>query len=235
MTAATACIPAQLQLQALDSAGAQQWPCVADNEIPPLPPGQLATEPLRLAWNTAHADSAAPGPHAGTPAAVLIALLPDGKNTAAPLCLLTQRAQHLRHHAGQISFPGGSLEPGESAQAAALREAEEETGLNSGSVEVLGALPGYSTITGFAITPFVALAAMPPHWQPAPGEVESVLLLPLADLLNPAYRRRHRAERGGKVYEFFSVTLGEYFIWGATAALLRSLHAWLLRAAALAA
>lgn len=214
----------------LDTERARGWPAVADDALPALPSYALQKDFLRgVSYSRL---TAAPTERGGSvAAAVLIAFLPGEDGL---LCLLTQRSRHLRHHAGQISFPGGALEAGETAQAAALREAEEETGLPARNVEILGALPGYSTVTGFAITPIVALAERPERWQIAPGEVESVLLLPLSDLLSPAYRRRHQAEwngEGGRQrHEFFSVTLGEHFVWGATAALLRSLHQCLLMA-----
>ncbi|MEM6973707.1 MAG: CoA pyrophosphatase [Pseudomonadota bacterium] len=138
--------------------------------------------------------------------------------------VLTVRARHLKHHAGQISFPGGKLEPSDpSPLAAALREAEEEIALPPDAVEVIGAMDSYLTATAFRVSPFVGL--VPPQWRarPDPSEVDEVFECPLDFLMNPANRRRdHRLAGGGRRY-FYAMPWGEYYIWGATAGMLKSL------------
>lgn len=138
--------------------------------------------------------------------------------------VLTRRAGHLPHHAGQIAFPGGKVEPGDrSPLETALREADEEIGLGRDMVEVLGTLDPYLTSTGFRITPFVG--AVDPRWRPFPdaGEVEEVFEVPLDYLMDPANRERHRHERDGLVRHYYAMPWRDYFIWGATAGMLKGL------------
>ncbi len=120
-------------------------------------------------------------------AAVLVALL---DRPAGPTLLFTRRAAALPHHAGEISFPGGGLEPGESPEAGALREAQEEVGLAPDAAEILGRLDDLLSIARFTVTPVVAAVASPPaSFMPRPGEVEETFELPLERLLDPALRR----------------------------------------------
>ncbi len=155
------------------------------------------------------------------PAAVLCPIVPrDG----ALHVVLTRRAGHLPHHAGQIAFPGGKVEPGDrSPLDTALREADEEIGLGPDMVEVLGTLDPYLTSTGFRITPFVG--AVDPHWRPFPdpGEVEEVFEVPLDFLMDPANRQRRPYERGGVTRHYYAMPWGDYYIWGATAGMLKGL------------
>lgn len=162
-------------------------------------------------------------------AAVLVPLVsrPQGLQV-----LLTRRTEHLRDHAGQISFPGGRSEPEDAdAVATALREAEEEVGLARDQVEVIGCLPLYTTITRFEVTPVVALVA-PGHVLKLDAfEVAEAFEVPLAFLMNPAHHRRHVFEQGGTARQFLSMPwvapedpAREYFIWGATAAMLRNFY-----------
>lgn len=148
--------------------------------------------------------------------------------------LLTQRTEHLSNHPGQVSFPGGRAEPDDAdAAATALREAEEEIGLASADVEVLGAMPTYTTGSGFIITPVVGLVRPSATLRADPFEVAAVFEVPLAFLMDPANHRRHAIEVEGVRREFFSMPWkgldeqGEprrFFIWGATAAMLRNLY-----------
>jgi 8-oxo-dGTP pyrophosphatase MutT (NUDIX family) len=177
------------------------------------------------------------------PAAVLIPLVwrPDGAEQGlTPRVLLTQRTEHLKKHAGQISFPGGRAEPGdESLVATALRETEEEVGLPPGRVEVLGSLPAYITGTGFEVTPVVGLIEAEAHERdalhltPDAGEVASVFEVPLSFLMNPAHHQRHAVDYQGRALSYFSMPwrpqpgVPEYFIWGATAAMLRNFYRFL--------
>ncbi len=166
-------------------------------------------------------------------ASVLIALVPRDEITV----LLTQRTDHLTDHAGQISFPGGRVEPTDAdAAATALREAHEEIGLEAAYVDVLGSLPTYTTGTGFIVTPVVALVRPGFALEPEPFEVAEVFEVPLAFLMDPANHRRHAVEIRGARREFLSIPWDgvdeagrprRYFIWGATAAMLRNFYRFL--------
>jgi len=156
-----------------------------------------------------------------TPAAVLfpIVLRESGQTV-----LLTQRTAHLRDHAGQISFPGGRVEAEDvSPSHTALRETEEEIGLPRERIEIIGFLPEYRTGTGFRVTPVVALVRPPFELQADPFEVAEVFEVPLAFLLDPANHQRHSMHYRGALRNYFAMPYGEYFIWGATAGMIRSL------------
>jgi 8-oxo-dGTP pyrophosphatase MutT (NUDIX family) len=156
------------------------------------------------------------------PAAVLVALVDRGDGLQV---LLTRRHEQLRHHAGQISFPGGRIEADDAGPvAAALREAHEEVGLAPALVEPLGFLDPFVTITGFHVMPVVAL--IQPGFVPAPdpGEVDEVFEAPLDFLLDPASERNFEAEFAGRVRRIVEMQYGAYRIWGATAAMLVNLR-----------
>jgi len=150
-------------------------------------------------------------------AAVLVGLIerPDG-----PVVLLTERAAHLTHHPGQISFPGGSLGADETPIDAALREAAEEVGLASAQAQLLGTLPAQMTGSGFSVAPVVALLA--DDFEPVadPAEVASVFELPLSTMTLPGRRQRTAHERRGTRFESEEFHWMEYRIWGATAHIL---------------
>lgn len=150
-------------------------------------------------------------------AAVLVPILP----APAAGVLLTKRNAHLSSHAGQVSFPGGRIDPGDaSAEDAALREAQEEIGLDPGAVELIGRLPDYVTGTGFLITPVLALVDPEPRLRISPDEVEQAFQLPLAVLLDPAAPQRKRAHFRGRWREFWVWPHPDHYIWGATAGIL---------------
>lgn len=156
-----------------------------------------------------------------TPAAVLVPIV---LRNAGHTVLLTQRTAHLRDHAGQISFPGGRVEAEDvSPSHTALRETEEEIGLSRERIEIVGFLPEYRTGTGFRVTPVVALVRPPFDLQPDPFEVAEVFEVPLAFLLDPANHQRHSLHYRGALRNYFAMPYGEYFIWGATAGMIRSL------------
>ncbi|WP_334157510.1 CoA pyrophosphatase [Oryzomicrobium sp.] len=155
------------------------------------------------------------------PAAVLFPIV---RHDAGPSVLLTQRTPHLSAHAGQISFPGGQVEPEDPTLLdTALRETEEEIGLPRSAVEVLGYLPEYFTVTGFRITPVVGLLTPPFDLVPDAREVDEVFEVPLAFLLDPANRQRHAREWQGRQRYYYALPYGERYIWGATAGMIVAL------------
>ncbi|MFM2042158.1 MAG: hypothetical protein RLY86_734 [Pseudomonadota bacterium] len=138
--------------------------------------------------------------------------------------LLTQRTAHLAAHAGQISFPGGGVEPDDTGpEDTALRETEEEVGLTRERVEVLGYLDTYITRTGFRVTPVVALIRPPFILNPDPYEVAEVFEVPLPFILDPASRRRESREYKGALRHFWVFPYQDRYIWGATAGMLVNL------------
>ena len=155
-------------------------------------------------------------------AAVLVPLVMRAQGVTV---LLTQRTAHLNDHAGQIAFPGGKVESHDvDYVATALRETEEETGLSRSFIEVLGGLPRYVTGSGFAINPITALVRPGFSLAPDAQEVADVFEVPLAFLTDPANYRLHKATLSdGTTRQYYSVPWQQYFIWGATAAMLRGL------------
>ena len=154
------------------------------------------------------------------PAAVLVAIT----RRPEPGVILTLRREHLRHHAGQIAFPGGRLDPDDAdAAAAALREAEEEIALDPAEVEVWGAADPYLTITGFAVTPIVGSVAPDLPLTPHEHEVAAVFEAPLAFLLDPANQRPVTKEYRGAMRTYHEINWQGRQIWGATAAMLVNL------------
>ena len=158
------------------------------------------------------------GPGPRRPAAVLLGLVARPRE---PHIILTQRTAHLRDHAGQISLPGGRLEPGDNGPAdAALREASEEIGLVPAKVELLGGLHHYDTITGFRIHPIVGWIEPPVELTPDPYEVAEVFELPLSFALDPRNHRRDSYDRNGERRHFYVLPYQDRYIWGATAGIL---------------
>lgn len=162
-----------------------------------------------------------------TPAAVLVPIVLREKE---PTVLLTRRTDHLHHHPGQVSFPGGRVEAHDvSPMDTALRETEEEIGLVREKVELLGCLPQYRTGTGFDVTPVVGLVSPPLDLALDAFEVAEAFEVPLSFLLDHANHRLQSVEVRGVSREYYAMPYGDYFIWGATAGMLVSLHRFLLR------
>lgn len=168
--------------------------------------------------------------HAGPPRPAAV-LVPIVLHAAGPAVLLTQRTVHLRQHSGQVAFPGGRYEPADRTPVrTALREAQEEVGLDPTRVEVIGRLPEYLTGTGFQVTPVVGLIAPDFEVRPDPQEVAEVFEVPLGFLMDPRHHQRRLIEVAGVRRVFWAMpwrpdpAAGEYFIWGATAAMLRNLY-----------
>lgn len=170
------------------------------------------------------ADADAVQPDAATARRAAAVLIPVIMRPALTV-LFTRRADHLSTHAGQISFPGGRIDPDDAdAPTAALREAEEEIALSRSAVEPLGTLARYSTATGYEITPLLAL--VPASFVPKPSaeEVAETFEVPLAFLMTPAnFRRDVKTWRGERRY-FYAISYEHHYIWGATAGILRNMY-----------
>ena len=172
-----------------------------------------------------------------TPASAAV-LLPLVMHEQGLTLLLTRRTAHLREHAGQISFPGGRVEPEDgSAVATALRETEEEIGLAREHIEIIGELPIYTTVTAFQVTPVVALVRPGFELTLDEFEVAEAFEVPLQFLMTPAHHQRHLFSFEGGQRQFLSMPwrgpdstgqTHDYFIWGATAAMLRNLYRLLI-------
>lgn len=155
------------------------------------------------------------------PASVLLGIV---LRESGPSVLLTQRTAHLKDHAGQISLPGGRVEPQDASPAeTALRETQEEIGLSSTHIEIVGYLPEYRTSTGFRVTPVVAVVTPPFELSPDPFEVAEIFEVPLSFLLDSANHQQHTAYHRGKLRHYTAMPYGEHFIWGVTAGIIISL------------
>jgi 8-oxo-dGTP pyrophosphatase MutT (NUDIX family) len=156
------------------------------------------------------------------PAAVLVPLVDRPEGLAV---MLTKRTAHLAHHPGQISFPGGRLEPEDKGDftVCALRETEEETGLDRGKVRLLGRLDDYVTGTGFIITPLVGIIDPPFTLEPDSFEVAEVFEVPLDFILDQANHQLESREVRGFQRPFWALRWQQYLIWGATAGILVNL------------
>ncbi len=158
-------------------------------------------------------------------AAVLVPLI---DRTDGMTVLLTHRTTHLANHAGQVSFPGGRVDGGDvDLEDTALRETQEEIGLDPTHVRIIGRLDIYLTRTGFAVTPVVGLIEPPFELAPDPFEVAEVFEVPLSFLLDPANHRLCSCEFEGTTRFFYAMPYGRHYIWGATAGMLMNLYEFL--------
>ena len=156
------------------------------------------------------------------PAAVLVGIVARDEGATV---LLTQRASHLRQHSGQIAFPGGKIDESDgSPVAAAMREAQEEIGLNARHIEPIGFLDDYFTGTGFRVVPVVAIVSPPFELSINRDEVDDVFEVPVEFLMEPKNHLLHEREAGGVSRRFYAMPFGERYIWGATAGMLRNLY-----------
>lgn len=173
---------------------------------------RFAPVPQRTGWKPGHlpADARA--------AAGLLLIYPGPEGLSIPL---TVRASGLRRHAGQISLPGGAIDPGETLRDAALREAREEIGLDSSSIRILGELtPVYVIVSGFTLHPVVAVADRAPAFTPAANEVEKIIEVTLDHLCDASHIRRGTRTREGVAVEYPYFDLLGHQVWGATAMIL---------------
>ncbi len=193
------------------------WPKI-ESDWPPTGPSDFDLNPDAVTeWN---------GRSAARPASVLVPVLARSPLTV----LLTRRADDLPAHPGQIAFPGGKPHPGDAGPVAtALREAEEEIGLSQHVIEPLGTLDTYRTGTGFVVTPIVAIVPPDITLRPDPREVADVFEVPLEFLMNPGNHLVEARELAGRQRRFYAMGYGDYYIWGATAGILRNMHEKLFR------
>lgn len=207
-----------------------------DAHLPAVPAQALTAAGIRartgrdIAWTPEFSKEVRFSDRPPTLAAVLVPLV---ERQSGLTVLLTQRTAHLNSHSGQIAFPGGKVDPHDrDAAHTALREAQEEVGLDPVHAEVLGTLPEYATGSGFIVTPVLALVSPQAALEPNPHEVADVFEVPLAFLMNPAHHRHHEVEWAGQKRHWMSMPYvqddSERFIWGATAAMLRNLYGYLL-------
>jgi 8-oxo-dGTP pyrophosphatase MutT (NUDIX family) len=206
-----------------------------DHHLPAVPAARLSAQALRQrfaqppAWQPEVVRERKFAQREPALASVLVGIVMRD----APTLLLTQRTAHLSTHSGQIAFPGGKVDPEDTdAAATALREAQEEVGLEPRHVEVLGSLSEYVTGTSFIVTPIVALVDPAHELVPNPNEVAAAFEVPLSFLLDPRHHRRHAFEAEGVRREWFSMPYqdgaAQRFIWGATAGMLRNFYRFLM-------
>ncbi len=178
----------------------------------PVAQRRFAPLPLLPGWSPDHAPADA------RRAAALLLFYPSGPGVMLPL---TVRDPGLPQHAGQISLPGGALDPGESHDAAALREVEEEIGVRAAAVRVIGDLsPLWIPVSRFVLTPVVGVTDTRPAFTPRLGEVSAIIEVPLEHLRDPAHVRWGRRERRGEPIDYPYIAVDDHAIWGATAMVL---------------
>ncbi|HEY4311484.1 MAG TPA: CoA pyrophosphatase [Pirellulales bacterium] len=186
----------------------------------PMPPEAVRA---RFAPALSYGRHFGPAAHDARHAAVVILLYPRDNQWFVPF---TVRPDTMLAHAGQISFPGGMVEPGETSEVAALRELEEELGIPNTSVEILGRLsPLYVFVSNFLVTPWLAVAQGPVEFRPCEFEVAEVLEMPLAHLLDAGNYSMHHYRRGELKFSAPHLSWGKHRVWGATCIILAELVA----------
>lgn len=179
------------------------------------PPGRAYQLPLCPPWRRLDLDPASPEASSFRRAAVLLLLYQGERGPSFPLIL---RTSEVRHHAGQVALPGGAVEDGESAGAAALRETEEELGVDVGAVSLVGSLTPFPVdVSRFVVTPWIALAPSPPVFKPSPSEVSDWFPVGVEELLDPDAVRSAVVPHDGGGVEVPCFTLSGRVVWGATA------------------
>ena len=219
-----------------------------DHDLPAVPWAQLQPDALKARfaqppyWQPEIQREPQFSKRAPAHAAVLIPIVMRGAQASEPTVLLTQRTAHLSTHSGQIAFPGGKVDPEDTdRRSTALREAQEEVGLDPRHVQVIGELPVYVTGSSFLVTPVIGLVSPEMTITPNADEVDDVFEVPLSFLMNPAHHRRHSFDWLGAQRQWFSMPYQEAraapdgqmewverFIWGATAAMLRNFYRFLV-------
>jgi 8-oxo-dGTP pyrophosphatase MutT (NUDIX family) len=183
--------------------------------LPAMRPGQSA----QMRFAPRRRDGSLPPRRPGDRQAAALLLLFEKRGR--PHVVLTLRAAHLPHHADQVSLPGGRIEPDESPEVAALREAYEEIGIPPAIVRVAGRLtPLHIPVSGFTLQAVIGVATETPAFVPAAGEVAQVLEVPLEELADPSRLRRTTSERDGQIYDIPYFEVGGFQVWGATAMIL---------------
>ena len=199
-----------------------------------VPPDRLTPDSLRRQfgqppdWTPEVLDDRFPG-YRSAAAITAAVLMPIVARESGPTLLMTRRTAHLNDHAGQVSLPGGRMDPEDrDATDTALRETEEEVGLHRRHVEVLGSLPQYFTGTGFRVTPVVGLVQPPFDLRADPFEVAEIFEVPLTFLMDGMNHQRRKVEMPGGGHRYiYTMPYQQFFIWGATAAMLRNLFHFL--------
>ena len=227
--------PADLPLSKLPNFDPRAMPVLrVDTHLPPVPAGALTPQSLRarfLAPPVWQPEISTERRFADRPLAHAAVLVPIVMRER-PMVLLTERTTHLSTHSGQVAFPGGRRDDTDSDEAhTALREAQEEIGLEPGCVEVVGRLPTYTTGSRFIITPVIGLVSPTHRLTLNTYEVADAFEVPLEFLMNPAHHRHHAIEWAGVRREWLSMPYQDQgtdrFVWGATAAMLRNFYRFL--------
>lgn len=192
--------------------------------LDPFPETQLSSADIDASYRGDHDLNPASFPGEVTtfkPAAVLVPIV---MRQAEPSVILTRRASHLKKHAGQISFPGGRAEDADdSIVHTALRESEEEIGLNPNLVDVVGTLSTYVTVTQYSVVPVVGLVEPDFDLTPEEGEVSEIFEVPLGFLLDKSNHQKHSGFHNGIERFWYAMPYNDYYIWGATAGMIKDL------------